>query len=113
VRIGGELEARLRCQDDAEVSSVNVIDEELREPGRNLAMHVAGRLLDEEDAPDELHMFVGQVGPKQLVRGHQRRRRHAWNVGAVSGHGTRMWPVASTHGQSTVKHRLRLTLATA
>jgi hypothetical protein len=48
-------------------------------------------------------VLVGQVGPEQLIRGHQPNRRHSGNVGGIGGHGKESAALVSTDPQTRLR----------
>jgi hypothetical protein len=68
---------------------LDVLREEESELGRDTAVLVARRLVDDEDAAHELDAFVGNVRVKQLLGGHE-GSGHVENVGSLGGHGKKL-----------------------
>ena len=64
---------------------LDVLREEESELGRDTAVLVARRLVDNEDAAHELDAFVGNVRVKQLLGGHE-GSGHVRNVGSLGRH---------------------------
>lgn len=66
-----ELESRLGREYAPLPMLVDVVSEAHRQTECDIPVQVPRRLADNEDTPNQLHLFIGDVRLEQLVRGHQ------------------------------------------